>query len=101
MIGLPCSSRVSTAARSNRKPSTCISETQYRRLSPIIRRTTGEVGCLAYCLCRCSPHIARDHLIEGSRTDYPVPLKENVGPSTPPSAVWLYTTSRITSMPAL
>ncbi len=37
--GLPSSSRDSTDARSNRKPSTCMSATQVRRLSRIIRRT--------------------------------------------------------------
>ena len=39
--GRPASSRERIEAKSNRKPSTCITSTQYRRLSTIKRRTMG------------------------------------------------------------
>ena len=37
---------------------------------------------------------------DDSKRELSMPLKLSVGPSWLPSAVWLYTTSRITSMPA-
>ena len=50
----PSVSRVSTEARSNRKPSTCISVTQYRRLSRIMVRTCAAVSSRGCCRSRSS-----------------------------------------------
>jgi hypothetical protein len=40
-IGSPETLLVRTDARSNGKPSTCITSTQYRRLSKVVRRPIG------------------------------------------------------------